>query len=80
MAKNHRYLIPIAEASIAWGLNRERLIRAIASGSIHGEQRFGRWLVDSRGAGIARQLAASPRSSTRPLKPAVATKKAKAGQ
>lgn len=52
------FLAPMSSMTAVWGINRDRLLRAIAARRIRGELRFGRWLVDTRDGDAARALRA----------------------
>ena len=68
---NEEHLAPVAIMAAKWGLNRERLLRAIMSGQVRGEQRFGRWLVDVRDADVVRSLVENGRGARAALDAAV---------
>jgi hypothetical protein len=48
MKTRDRYLAPLTTVALDWGISRESLLRAVFNRAIYGEQKFGRWFVDTR--------------------------------
>lgn len=63
---NEEYLAPLATQAVAWQISRERLLRAICTGRVRGEHRFGRRLVDVRDAENAKVVRALSDQSRQP--------------